>query len=226
MITSKSLQSIDDMVKKLDGRENVIGEGKLHFRYNFKQLIIKVNKRTFKTLFDQFDWFKKRHQASANVKIQYFERTFGKVVSVFINCRSPIRENLLKPTEEIKDLFSPFLKRMSVAQFNFMYNTEQGEIEMEKIQEDFSYKVYFGFIKKNHYLKIYCLQEVFEELSERIDKIFQRHQVFVKNISYRGKGLAKVEEVLGGLIRQNEESLKKSKASKLVLYYSIVFKRR
>ncbi len=52
MITSKSLQSIDDMVKLLDGRENVIGEGKLHFRYNFKQLIIKVNKRTFKTLFD------------------------------------------------------------------------------------------------------------------------------------------------------------------------------
>ncbi len=54
-------------------------------------------------------------------------------MSVFINCRSPIRENLLKPTEEIKDLFSPFLKRMSVAQFNFMSNTEQGEIEMEKI---------------------------------------------------------------------------------------------
>ena len=54
IVTSKSLQTIDDMVRELDGRSGVIGLGKIHFRHNYKQLVAKVNKRCFKTLQDKF----------------------------------------------------------------------------------------------------------------------------------------------------------------------------
>ena len=50
IVSSKSLQAIDDMVRHLDGKAGVIGLGKIHFRYNFKQLIIKVSKRAFKVM--------------------------------------------------------------------------------------------------------------------------------------------------------------------------------
>jgi len=91
VITSKSLQTIDDMVRQLDNKPGVIGLGKIHFRHNYKQLITKVNKRTFKVLMDNYNHIKKLYEYQTNVKIEHYEKRFGKVISVFITCRSPIR---------------------------------------------------------------------------------------------------------------------------------------
>jgi hypothetical protein len=38
------------MVRALNGKEHIIGEGKIHFRYNFKQHIAKINRKTMKAL--------------------------------------------------------------------------------------------------------------------------------------------------------------------------------
>ena len=95
IIASKKLQVIDDMVRELDGIIGVIGLGKVHFRHNYNQLVAKVNKRCFKTLMDNYNHLRKLHEAISNVKIETHEKRFGKVVSVFINIRSPMRENLL-----------------------------------------------------------------------------------------------------------------------------------
>ena len=70
IVTSKSLQTIDDMVRELDGRSGVIGLGKIHFRHNYKQLVAKVNKRCFKTLQDKFDHIRKCYETTSHVKIE------------------------------------------------------------------------------------------------------------------------------------------------------------
>ena len=41
-------------------------------------------------------------------------------------------------------------------------------------------------------MKVYCLEEEYEEVDRMIDDIFLRHQVYVENVSYKGKGLTKV----------------------------------
>ena len=86
----------------------------------------------------------------------------------------------------------PYIKRLEVSQFNFLYFTEQAEGEMHRIEEDNGYRVTFGFIKKNHCLKIYCHEDYIDEIKTRLDDIFQRHQVYVEEVSYRVKGLAKI----------------------------------
>ena len=98
IITSKSLQTIDDMVRNFDGRSGVIGLGKIHFRHNYKQLIAKVNKRCFKVLFDKFSHIKKLYETQSHVKIETHDKKIGRAVAVYINARSPIRENLIEPT--------------------------------------------------------------------------------------------------------------------------------
>jgi hypothetical protein len=214
------------MVHKLDGKPGIVGFGKLHFRQNFKQHIVKVNKRLFNVLRDNYDHIRTIHENQSHVKIETYERRFSKVVNVFITCSSPIRENLIQPTEELKDLFYPFIKRLTAAQFSFLNETDQGENEMEKIEDYFGYKIYFGIMKHKHSLKIYCLEEMYESVEAMIDQIFEKHQVFVLKVSYRGKGLAKVEEVLKKLIKQNEQELKKNRNSKLTLRYNIIFRWR
>lgn len=70
IVTSKSLQTIDDMVRELDGRSGVIGLGKIHFRHNYKQLVAKVNKRCFKTLLDKYEHIRKFYETTSHVKIE------------------------------------------------------------------------------------------------------------------------------------------------------------
>jgi ABC-type Zn2+ transport system substrate-binding protein/surface adhesin len=61
-LTGESIEKLDELVKKLDGKSKVIGAGKIHFRYNFKQFIIKVNSRAFKALKDAYEYFKDKYE--------------------------------------------------------------------------------------------------------------------------------------------------------------------
>ena len=91
VVTSKSLQTIDDMVKIFDGQTGKIGLGKVHFRFNFKQLIVKANKRTFGTLRDEYEHLKRIYEGKSHVKIEHYDKILGKSHFTFISCRSPIR---------------------------------------------------------------------------------------------------------------------------------------
>lgn len=44
------MSDLQKMIKKIDGRESIIGGGKVHFRFNFKQEIIKIRSQVFKSL--------------------------------------------------------------------------------------------------------------------------------------------------------------------------------
>jgi hypothetical protein len=46
------------LIRKFDGKEKVVGCGKVHFRYNFKQHIAKINKRAFTALSGKFNFLK------------------------------------------------------------------------------------------------------------------------------------------------------------------------
>lgn len=54
-LTSSDLETFDELIKRFDDKQNIIGKGRIHFRYNFKQHITKVNKKVFRALYDQYE---------------------------------------------------------------------------------------------------------------------------------------------------------------------------
>jgi len=52
------METLNELIRRFDGKENVVGCGKVHFRFNFKQHIAKVNKRAFNALNRRFQYLK------------------------------------------------------------------------------------------------------------------------------------------------------------------------
>lgn len=72
-LSGESIEVLDELVKKFDGKQGLIGAGKIHFRYNFKQFIVKINSRAFKALRDSFEYQKDKFEAlSAQLRIQSY----------------------------------------------------------------------------------------------------------------------------------------------------------
>lgn len=64
------------------------------------------------------------------------------------------------------------------------------------MEEDYGYHIYLGFERKQNQIKIYCDDEDIDAITQRILDIFQKYTFCVDKVSYRGKGLNRVTNLI------------------------------
>jgi hypothetical protein len=127
---------------------------------------------------------------------------------VFITVSSENREHLLKP------------------EFRYL-NNNNGDIVLEEIEANYSYNIYFGFDKAQRRLKLYCHDSLENEIKAMLKEKLSELRYHDEIISYKGKNLKKVEELLKEKVDEIEDHNKNKRArDQKFLAYEIRFTNR
>lgn len=73
---------------------------------------------------------------------------------------------------------------------------EKGKKILDDLEEEYNFKIYFGFEKYNNCLKIYCDDNDLKEIEIKIKERIKMFKHYTEKISYRGKNLNKVKQLL------------------------------
>jgi hypothetical protein len=64
------------------------------------------------------------------------------------------------------------------------------------IEEYYGLKIYFGLSRVNNSLKVYCEEKDLKDIEKQIKIEIKKFKFYSEGISYRGKNLNKVKELL------------------------------
>lgn len=140
-----------------DGKKKVLGCEKLHVRVIYEQVLAIPSYRTFESLYEEYDQFcidyRTRYPLMSIESIGIRTRNKEKVL---IKARSSNRADFLEPQRCISALFSPRLIKLEYSEFRFLDRMDSGNAILNKLEEKYDFKIYFGMSKINNALKVYC----------------------------------------------------------------------
>jgi uncharacterized protein (UPF0210 family) len=73
---------------------------------------------------------------------------------------------------------------------------DKGKKILDDLEQEYNFKIYFGFEKFNNSLKIYCDDTDLKEIEKKIKERIKMFKHYTEKISYRGKNLNKVKKLL------------------------------
>jgi hypothetical protein len=79
---------------------------------------------------------------------------------------------------------------------DLLQSGNKGQKILNDLEEEYKFKIYFGFEKFNNFLKIYCDDTDLKEIEKKIKERIKKFKHYSEKISYWGKNLNKVKKLL------------------------------
>ena len=73
-----------------------------------------------------------------------------------IIAHSPNKDDFIKPQRILSAMYTPKLIKLEGHQFNFIDKMRDGQALLDTLENEYQYKIYFGFERYNKLLKVYC----------------------------------------------------------------------
>lgn len=126
--------------------------------------------------------------------IEHFTRSFKKLTKVFIKVRCENRDEMIRPSLRLANLFRPKIIPLVETKFRFLDQLDEGNQILEDIEASYGYKIYFAFDRKTFSLKVFCDDSIIKDITAKLNTRMEQFKVFEKEISYRGRNLNRVKE--------------------------------
>lgn len=73
---------------------------------------------------------------------------------------------------------------------------DEGNKILEDIENEYKLQIYFAFERKTYSLKVYCNTMDLNNIIKKLNHKLEQFKFFEDDISYRGKNLNKVKEII------------------------------
>ena len=75
---------------------------------------------------------------------------------MMIIAHSPSKDDFIKPQRILSAMYTPKLIKLEAHEFNFLDKMRDGLALLDTLENEYNYKIYFGFERYQKLLKIYC----------------------------------------------------------------------